>query len=278
MGVQTGSMRRYCSSVASVTEAMHHVSAATRCLRTALTANHPTEFDARLASASASASQAHQIVREMSKYEEADHVPLSWPLYNCLGLVHHLKKNHTAAEEALRTALQSVEAGARQGLTHDAYIDLGGVLSDLGCTLTAAGEVDKAQAAFGRALYMCSRAYHRDAQTISMIQHNMAVAKMMHGDELESARDSIDSSIQGLAPAHIDGQSASAQKDPHTRGQALLVQSSSCAKVAVWLRDREPGREWDQTDLDVASEVGGPQLMRLGEGLSRSLEPFEKEP
>ena len=101
---------------------------------------------------------------------------------------------------------------------------MGGVLSDLGCTLSAAGETEKAQAAFGRALYMCSRAYRRDAQTISMIRHNMAVSRLVHNFELDSASDSIVQSISGLTPTHIDGQSAAPQKDPKTRGQALLIQ------------------------------------------------------
>jgi len=292
--------RQYCSTpAASVQEAMAHVSSAAATLRNAVHLP-PADFDAQLATAHRAASDAQAIVREMDKFEQADHISLAWPLFNCLGLVHHLQKDHAAAAEALRTAVQSVEAGARQGLAHDSYIDMGGVLSDLGCTLSAAGEPEKAQAAFGRALYMCSRAYRRDAQTISMIRHNMAVSRLVHDFELDTASDSIAQSISGLAPTHIDGQSAAPQKDPNTRGQALLTQallaarqddlseasvsagaavpllkSSECAQTAVWLRDRDQDKEWTEDDSIKAARIGHPRLTRLGEGLVRCLEQFE---
>ena len=70
--------RQYCSTpAASVQEAMAHVSSAAATLRNAVHLP-PADFDAQLATAHRAASDAQAIVREMDKFEQADHISLAW--------------------------------------------------------------------------------------------------------------------------------------------------------------------------------------------------------
>ena len=70
--------RQYCSTpAASVQEAMAHVSSAAASLRNAVHLP-PADFEAQLATAHSAAADAQAIVREMDKYEEADHISLAW--------------------------------------------------------------------------------------------------------------------------------------------------------------------------------------------------------
>ena len=47
------------------------------------------------------------------------------PVFNCLGLVSHLKGDFSAATSWNQRAWKSVAAGAKMGLAHDALIGVG---------------------------------------------------------------------------------------------------------------------------------------------------------
>lgn len=140
---------------------------------------------------------------------------LGWqPVYNCIGLCAYLRGDYTAATAALSTTLRSFETGAKHGLAHDAFIgmppldavsrftvissDIGGILSDLGCCLSASGEAVQAQAAFKRGLFMCSRAHQPDQQALEILRHNCTLQSLAAGETPEHSLDLTDAAGKTL--------------------------------------------------------------------------------
>lgn len=93
-------------------------------------------------------------------------------LHNIAGVAHHLAGEYDPAHEHLQRALALAEDCGRHGASHDAYVDLAGVLGDLAANSCMRTELEDAAIALKRGRFMLQRA-HQPSAAAQTCLHNV---------------------------------------------------------------------------------------------------------
>lgn len=132
---------------------------------------------------------------------------------NVKGLSHWGIGDFSSASEALESALRVASRQSRDGGGHDAFLDIGGVINDIGCLKLERGDLDGAEQSLKRCMYLGSRAHVRDRDMLAAAKSNMAELVHTRGDQEEAERQ------------YVAAYASAGGCGPHT---AALVGSNFC--------------------------------------------------
>ena len=120
-----------------------------------------------------------------------------WTVHSIEGACLFLKGDMKGAEIVFQSAVDGCEKVAKEGMGHDAYVDMVGTVSDLaGAKAFAKSSAGNTEAMndLKRASYMARRAYRPDGDILSVVDSNFSVVSAKMGD-IEGARAYVNSAL-----------------------------------------------------------------------------------